>query len=42
MNDVAKANTTQPRDWTPSRDEMERATCNEPYPPAQPVAGGLV
>ena len=32
VNDVAKITTTQPRDWTPTGEQITQAGCNEPYP----------
>ncbi|MEU4689166.1 hypothetical protein [Actinoplanes sp. NPDC023714] len=32
MHDVAQINTTQPRDWAPTPEQVERAVLNPAYP----------
>ncbi|WP_433797272.1 hypothetical protein [Actinoplanes sp. CA-252034] len=34
MNDVARVNTTQPRDWQPTEEQMRAARRNDAYPAA--------
>jgi hypothetical protein len=34
MRDVAEVNTTQPRDWKPTEEQVRRAERNDVYPPA--------
>ncbi|GIF41469.1 hypothetical protein [Actinoplanes xinjiangensis] len=34
MRDVAEINTTQPRDWKPTEEQVRRAERNDAYPPA--------